>query len=486
MRRFAISGLLWATLVLAVVLPGRAAAQTAAPPPAAAAQAAGQRDDPSYFFLLAHYLEGAGRVNEAIDAYKRAIELDPKSAELLAELAGLYAREGKALEAVTQAEAALVRDPANLDAHQIIGTVYAEYGEKEAAIRPGDNPKTYPARAIAAFEKAMGDGTDISVNYLLARLYLQTGAFAKAVPLLKRVVDNRPGLTEAAVLLSTAQESADMPDAAVETLERLLEQNPGSYRAQIRIAEIREHQEQWGAAADAYGKAQALNPRAPLSTRRAVALLSSGRPEEARKVVQEAIASGGPESKQPALLYLLAESQRVLKDLDAAQATASKLLAANPSDARALHVMSLILQDKGDMKGAEKSLRDLIARDPLDASALNSLGYMFAERGERLDEAVALLQRALKVEPGNPSYLDSLGWAYFQQGRLDLADAPLTEAAGKLQTNSVVQEHLGDLRFKQQRYGEASAAWQRSLAGDGQSIDRARIEKKLLEVKGKK
>ena len=59
-----------------------------------------------------------------------------------------------------------------------------------------------------------------------------------------------------------------------------------------------------------------------------------------------------------------------------------------------LHVLSLILQDKGDVKGAEKALRDLIARDPLDANALNSLGYMFAERGERLDEAITLVQRA--------------------------------------------------------------------------------------------
>ena len=81
---------------------------------------------------------------------------------------------------------------------------------------------------------------------------------------------------------------------------------------------------------------------------------------------------------------------------------------------------------------AERRSRDLLAQDPLDANALNSLGYMLAERGERLDEAVELVQRALKVEPGNPSFLDSLGWAYYQQGKLDLADPPLTEAAAKL------------------------------------------------------
>ena len=54
---------------------------------------------------------------------------------------------------------------------------------------------------------------------------------------------------------------------------------------------------------------------------------------------------------------------------------------------------------------------------------------------------------------------------YFQQGRLDQADAPLTQAAAKLQTSSVVQEHLGDLRFKQQRFADAASAWERALSG---------------------
>ena len=85
---------------------------------------------------------------------------------------------------------------------------------------------------------------------------------------------------------------------------------------------------------------------------------------------------------------------------------------------------------------------------------------------------MSLIQRALKVEPDNPSFLDSLGWAYVQQGKLDLADPPLTPAAEKLPKNSVIQEHLGDLRLKQNRPADAIAAWKRALAGDGDSIDR--------------
>ena len=84
----------------------------------------------------------------------------------------------------------------------------------------------------------------------------------------------------------------------------------------------------------------------------------------------------------------------------------------------------------GDTKAAERTLRDIVTRDPQDANALNSLGYMLAERGDRLDEAVELLQRALKIDPANPSFLDSLGWAYFQQGHLDLG-RPAADAGGR-------------------------------------------------------
>jgi len=125
----------------------------------------------------------------------------------------------------------------------------------------------------------------------------------------------------------------------------------------------------------------------------------------------------------------------------------------------------------------------VIAKDPLDAGALNYLGYMLAERGTGLDEAVSLIQRALKVEPDNPSYLDSLGWAYLQQGKLDLADPALATAAEKLPRNSVIQDHLGDLRLKQNRRADAIAAWQRALEGDMESLDRAKLQKKIESAK---
>jgi tetratricopeptide (TPR) repeat protein len=443
-------------------------------------------DDAAYYFMLGRYLEGLGKIDEAIAAHKQAIEAEPTSAELRAELAGLYARQDKAVESLEMAESALERDPDNREANRILGSIYAALVGQRRPLRPGDDPAQYGARAVAALEKAREPNAfDVGLELTLGRLYVQTGAFDKAIPVLQRVVADQPQFAEGAFLLSAAQEGAGRIDEATRTIEALIRQNPGFYRGHVRVAELYERQQRWPEAADAYGRAQKLNARASgLTTRRAAALINAGRSEEARDLLQPAVTAKA-DAPDPMQLYLLAEAYRALEDLPSAEATAQKLLARDAKDSRGLHVMSQILQDKGDVKGAERVLRDLISNDPLDAIALNSLGYMLAERGERLEEAVELVQRALKIEPDNPSYLDSLGWAYFQQGRVDLADAPLTEAAAKLKSSSVVQDHLGDLRFRQQRYGDAAEAWQRALAGDGESIDPSKIEQKLRDARSK-
>ncbi len=172
-----------------------------------------------------------------------------------------------------------------------------------------------------------------------------------------------------------------------------------------------------------------------------------------------------------------------LKRNDEAIALLKDAVAQAPDDTTVLFQYGAALDRAGRPADAEKTFRDVIARDPLDAGALNYLGYMLADHGTSVDEAVGLIQRALKVEPDNPSFLDSLGWAYLQQGKLDLADPALTSAAEKLPKNSVIQDHLGDLRLKQNRRADAIAAWQRALAGDMESLDRTKLQKKIDAAK---
>src|SRR4029453_372800 len=129
--------------------------------------------------------------------------------------------------------------------------------------------------------------------------------------------------------------------------------------------------------------------------------------------------------------------------------------------------------------------RQIVSAEPMNASALNYLGYLLAVRGDQLDEAIQYVQRALKEEPDNGAYLDSLGWAYFRRGNLDEAEKYLVAAVKQMPENSEIQEHLGDVFARKGRYADAVAAWTNALKGDGQDIDKAAIEKKIASAKGR-
>jgi len=475
-----------------------------------------------YYFLMGRYFEGAGKVDEAVEAFRKAIALAPASAEPLAELAALYARQDKAREALDAAEAALKVDSRNREANRVLGSVLAAYAEQHQKARPGDDPAAYPKRAMAALEIARGDGHgDLSIDLALARLYLDQERPSDAIPLLKRIVQEQPQYIDGSVMLAEALEATG----------------------------------RWGEAAESWSRVQEANRSPEVPARRASALINAKRPADAQAVLRDAL-TRSPNNIR--LSFLMAQAQRDAGDLEGAEATARAVHAAHPEDARTTYLLGQMLEARdrhqevvdlvkpeiarlraANAKGsqvalllategvallqlkrndeavsalkeavsltpddtsvlfqygaaldrggqpveAEKTFRDVLKRDPLDAGALNYLGYMLAERGTSLDEAVDLIQRALKVDPDNPSFLDSLGWAYVQQGKLDLADPPLTSAAGRLPKNSVIQDHLGDLRLRQNRRADAIAAWERALAGDGESIDREKLRKKIDAAK---
>jgi tetratricopeptide (TPR) repeat protein len=211
---------------------------------------------------------------------------------------------------------------------------------------------------------------------------------------------------------------------------------------------------------------------------RAQALSRLGRSGEAITFLETAIKT---ESRSPELAFALAETYASQKRFDEAVKVIEQAETAfGESDEFTLR-LTTFYEQAGRVADAERELRRLIERDPLDSTALNYLGYMLADRTDRHAEAIELIERALKVEPGNPAYLDSLGWALFKQGKVEAALAPLSKAAAAVPANSVIQDHFGDALARQGKWSEAVAAWQRALTGDGESIDTATVEKKIRD-----
>ncbi len=111
------------------------------------------------------------------------------------------------------------------------------------------------------------------------------------------------------------------------------------------------------------------------------------------------------------------------------------------------------------------ALRDILKADPNNAPAMNALGYTLADENRDLDEARRLIDLAVKQDPDNPAYLDSLGWVQYRQGQLDEAEKSLRHAFD-LVPDAEVGAHLGTVLWHQNRRAEAEAVWQRALRLD--------------------
>lgn len=98
---------------------------------------------------------------------------------------------------------------------------------------------------------------------------------------------------------------------------------------------------------------------------------------------------------------------------------------------------------------------------PDEPLILNHLGYTYVERGENLERAFGMIERALEIDPQNGSIVDSLGWAHFQRGNYEEAVEFLERAVGLEPADAVITDHLGDAYYMTYRDREAVYEWRR-------------------------
>ncbi len=146
-----------------------------------------------------------------------------------------------------------------------------------------------------------------------------------------------------------------------------------------------------------------------------------------------------------------------------------------PDDTTLLFQQAATLERAGRLTEAEKGFRRLLELEPDNAQALNYLGYMLAQSGERLDEAIALVGRALREEPRNGAYLDSMGWALFRAGMTRQAGSYLLDALKLIPDDPTIREHVGDYFLALGQRDDALVHYRKALefgAEDPDAVER--------------
>lgn len=114
-------------------------------------------------------------------------------------------------------------------------------------------------------------------------------------------------------------------------------------------------------------------------------------------------------------------------NLDHAEAVYRRILEEDPNNARALHLLGLILHQRGRPLEAVELIEKSIALDPRDPEARNNLGNALRKLG-RIEDAVAQYRAAIARHPRFAGAYSNLGLALRQAGRMTEAVAAFRQA----------------------------------------------------------
>ena len=442
---------------------------------------------PALMRLAAEARGKCSRYREAEALYSQLLEMDPADREVQAALVDLYEDEDRLDDALALLQEMEKRDPENGAIAERITLDYARAGrfgeaEKRAREQATRRPENRPIRRLLAsvlFEKGdvsggerilqdllKADPDDDAARRALAGELLRERRFAEARPMLeeslrragadpKGAADRQWAQVELGYLFYLQKDYA----AAKKILEPSVSEaaaNPRAARILLLIA--RDTEDFAYGLAKARTAASADKDNAEWIASVAEFQFRSGDRKAAMESLERLAASREPERALAA-----ADAYARLKEYAPAARVARDAVKRFPESAEARFRLGSSLEREGGFADAEKVFLELLQMRPNDAAAQNYLGYMWADRGENLEKAHEMLEKAVGREPRNGAYLDSLGWVYFRLGRLEAAQANLTEAHRREPDDPTIEEHLGDLSERQGNITRALRHWERAL-----------------------
>ena len=151
-----------------------------------------------------------------------------------------------------------------------------------------------------------------------------------------------------------------------------------------------------------------------------------------------------------------------------------------PNDWRFYYVRGIAYERAGQWDAAEADFLAALDLYPEHPDVLNYLGYTWVDRGENLDRALAMIERAVELSPRNGYIVDSLGWAFYKLGRIEEAVETLEQAVQILPADPEINDHLGDVYWTAGREREAIFQWRIAIDVDEEGNVAERAAPKLL------
>src|SRR5215469_3264015 len=412
-------------------------------------------DDPGHHHGLAQALLSQDKYAPALDEYKRLSELEPGTSENYLRMAQLYRRLGKYDESESSLLRAKQLSPGSLEVLYNEALLYEDQGRYDDAVKV----LTDAIAGVKNQSSSEGNPNALAILYeQLGRVYREQENYTAAIQTFEEMgkLSAESHKRAQMLLIDTYRESHDIDRAITET-KKALADNPKDQSLIVTLAML-------------YGEKSDSTSATKLLT----GLLKSD------------------QSDQEIYLDLAQVQERSRKYADAEHsAQKAEELAKESSEKETIWFMlGAIYERQKEFDRAEQEFRKVLEANPNNAAVLNYYGYMLADRGVRLDEALPLIQRAVDQDPNNGAYLDSLGWAYFKQGKLAEAEENLQKAVARLAHDPTVLGHLAEVYLKLGQTERAAALmerslteWQRALPADYEAEKVTELDAQLKSIK---
>jgi tetratricopeptide (TPR) repeat protein len=442
-------------------------------------------------FVLGASYERLKDTPHAVEAYKKALELEPDNLDTERALAKVLLNDNQLAAALSAYQDIAAGDPTDPDAYLHISEIQRRQGNYEEALTTLKKAKSLVSDSLeinfneGLIDDALGRYDDAVQIFekLAADSEHTTGQYSESEK------SNRSLFLERLAILYREQNKTDQ---AIATYQKMAELG-GEYASHAYESEVDTYRDvhQYDKATQVATDAAAKLPKQrDLKLMLALQLADSGHADEGIAMAKSML------TKTPADLEVYRQLANIYTRLrrwkDASDAIdQAELLSKKPDDKFYVAFLRGTLFERQKLYDqAEVEFRKALAIDPNNSMTLNYLGYMLADHNIKLEEALDMIKKAVELDPQNYAYLDSLGWAYYKLGQYNQAEDDLRKAVERNSMDATVHDHLGELYEKTGRLKLAAAQWEESLnefshtmSADMDPGDVGKVQKKLDSVR---
>jgi tetratricopeptide (TPR) repeat protein len=459
-----------------------------------------ESDNKYYHLKLAEIHFRAGQAQQVIEALKVAAKAVPNDPEILFFLASTYSDEGNYKEsnaiygqlierqgpdvqieyqryrnylamedeqgAIESLERIFELDPANPAILQSLGTQYLERGETE--------------KALEIYEKALETNpTQPEIKMALADLYIRQNQWDEVGDLLMDVmrdptVQRRSKADLVQFLMANFVRDPDNEPLRKQTakvIDYYSQQNPDDAAAQALAADFYLSTADYDSALIRLRETIRLMPENEPAWRQLIQLLYTQSEFDAIIDMKDEAEAAVPED---AFVRFFIGSAYSLNGDNENAVTWLKLSTQAPArgefKSAVWGTLGDALYSSNRFNEAWQAYEESLKLDPDNATALNNYAYYLSVQGTQLEKAIEMSKKSLEFEPENASFLDTLGWIYFQKGQYNEALTYIRKAVEVGGVSATVYEHLGDVYYKLGNDDAAQEWWGKAFDSDPSRI----------------